>query len=90
MTIVGHKDDPRAQALFATARAFPARYKRLEWLDLREGKLPNPDVEYPDMGEPAAFACSNRICSYPSFNAEELEATVQQMAKLKPARTALD
>ena len=90
MTIVGHKDDPRAQALFATARAFPASYKRLEWLDLREGKLPNPDVEYPDMGEPAAFACSNRICSYPSFNAEELKTTVQQMAKLKPARTALD
>jgi hypothetical protein len=90
MTIVGHKDDPRAQALFATARAFPARYKRLEWLDPREGKLPNPDVEYPDMDEPAAFACSNRICSYPSFNAEELKATVQQMAKLKPARTALD
>jgi uncharacterized protein YyaL (SSP411 family) len=88
MTIVGHKDDPRAQALHATARAFPARYKRLEWLDLREGKLPNPDVEYPDLGEPAAFACSNRICSYPSFNAEELAATVKQMAKLKPARAA--
>jgi uncharacterized protein YyaL (SSP411 family) len=88
MTIVGHKDDPRAQALHATARAFPARYKRLEWLDLREGKLPNPDVEYPDLGEPAAFACSNRICSYPSFNAEELAATVKQMAKLKPSRAA--
>jgi uncharacterized protein YyaL (SSP411 family) len=90
MTIVGHKDDPRAQVLHATARAFPARYKRLEWLDLREGKLPNPDVEYPDLGEPAAFACSNRICSYPSFNADELAATVQQMAKLKPSRAALN
>ena len=88
MTIVGHKDDPRAQALHATARAFPARYKRLEWLDLREGKLPNPDVEYPDLGEPAAFACGDRICSYPSFNAEELAATVKQMAKLKPSRAA--
>jgi uncharacterized protein YyaL (SSP411 family) len=88
ITIVGHKDDHRAQALHATARAFPARYKRLEWLDLREGKLPNPDVEYPDLGEPAAFACSNRICSYPSFNAEELQATVLQMAKLKPSRAA--
>jgi uncharacterized protein YyaL (SSP411 family) len=88
MTIVGRKDDPRAQALHATARAFPARYKRLEWLDLREGKLPNPDVEYPDLGEPAAFACSNRICSYPSFSAEELAATVKQMAKLKPSRAA--
>ncbi|HLX17708.1 MAG TPA: DUF255 domain-containing protein [Bradyrhizobium sp.] len=90
MTIVGRKDDPRAQALHAFARALPARYKRLEWLDQREGKLPNPDVEYPDLGEPAAFACSNRICSFPSFNAEELQATVKQMAKLKPSRAALD
>lgn len=88
ITIVGAKDDPRAKTLHATARIFPARYKRLEWLDLREGKLPNPDVEYPDMGEPAAFACSNRICSYPSFNAEELKKTVEQMAKLKPVRAS--
>jgi uncharacterized protein len=90
MTIVGHKDDPRAQSLHALARAWPARYKRLEWLDLREGNLPNPDVEYPDLGEPAAFACSNRICSYPSFNAGELEATVKQMAKLRPSRASLN
>jgi uncharacterized protein YyaL (SSP411 family) len=90
VTIVGHKDDKRAQALHALARALPARYKRLEWLDLREGRLPNPDVEYPDLGEPAAFACSNRICSFPSFNAEELAATVKQMAKLKPQRAALN
>jgi len=90
MTIVGQKDDSRAQALHAFARAFPARYKRLEWLDLREGNLPNADVEYPDLGQPAAFACSNRICSYPSFSAEELQAYVQQMAKLKPSRASLN
>src|SRR5260221_11316887 len=90
MPIVGHKDAPRAQSLHSLARALPARYKRLEWLDLREGKLPNPDVEYPDLGEPAAFACSNRICSFPSFNAAELQATVKQMAKLKPTRAALN
>jgi uncharacterized protein len=90
MTIVGQKDDARAQALHAVARAFPARYKRLEWLDLREGNLPNADVEYPDLGEPAAFACSNRICSYPSFSAAELEATVKQMAKLRPSRASLN
>jgi uncharacterized protein YyaL (SSP411 family) len=90
MTVVGHKDDPRAQALHAVARAFPADYKRLEWLDLREGALPNSDVEYPDLGEPAAFACSNRICSYPSFSAEELQANVKQMARLKPSRAALN
>ena len=90
MTIVGRKDDLRAQALHAVARALPARYRRLEWLDPREGKLPNPDVEYPDLGEPAAFACSNRICSFPSFDAEELLANVKNMAKLKPSRAALD
>jgi uncharacterized protein YyaL (SSP411 family) len=90
MTIVGPRDEPRAQALHALARALPARYKRLEWLDWREGRLPNPDVEYPDLGEPAAFACSNRICSFPSFNAEELQATVKQMAKLKPSRASLN
>jgi len=90
MTIVGKKDDAKAKALHAVARAFPARYKRLEWLDLREGKLPNPDVEYPDLGEPAAFACSNKICSYPSFNAEELKKTVEQMDKLKAKRASLN
>ena len=83
-------DDARAQALHALARALPARYKRLEWLDLREGKLPNADGEYPDLGEPAAFACSNRICSFPSFTAEELQANVAQMAKLKPARASMN
>lgn len=88
MTIVGPKNDPRAETLHALARALPARYKRLEWLDSREGKLPNPDVEYPDLDQPAAFACSNRICSFPSFNAKELEETVKQMAKLKPSRAA--
>ncbi|MGY3488651.1 uncharacterized protein YyaL (SSP411 family) [Bradyrhizobium sp. USDA 4011] len=88
VTIVGHKDDTRAQRLHAIARALPARYKRLEWLDLREGRSPNPDVDYPDLGEPAAFACSNRICSFPAFSAAELQANVAQMAKLKPARAA--
>jgi uncharacterized protein YyaL (SSP411 family) len=90
MTGVGNKDDQRAQDLHASARALPAIYRRLEWLDLREGKLPNSDVEYPDLGEPAAFACSNRICSFPAFNAKELQANVEQMAKLKPARASLD
>ncbi len=90
ITIVGHKGDTQAMTLHAIARAYPARYKRLEWLDQREGPLPNPDVEYPDLGKAAAFACSNRICSYPSFSAAELQATVKQMAALRPRRAALD
>ena len=47
-------------------------------------------ARHPDLGQPAAFACSNRICSYPSFSAEELQANVQQMAKLKPSRASLN
>src|SRR4029453_19660727 len=47
MTIVGRKDDARAKSLHTLARALPARYKRLEWLDLREGKPTNPQFENP-------------------------------------------
>src|SRR5258708_10095615 len=80
MTIVGPKDEPRARALHVSARALPARYNRLEWSDLREGKFPNPDVEYPDLCEPAALACSNSICSLPLFIPDRLNASEHQIA----------
>lgn len=83
ITIVGHKDDPRAIELHAAARAYPARYKRLDWWDKREGNLPNPDVEYPELDQAAAFACTNRICSLPVFSVDELTDTVHRMLALK-------
>jgi hypothetical protein len=67
ITIVGAKDDPAAQALYATARQYPTRYLRIEWLDRREGPLPAADVEYPELPEAAAFACANGACSVPVF-----------------------
>lgn len=82
MTIVGGKDDPEARALHAMARALPTAYRRLDWWDTSEGPLTNPDVEYPDLGKPAAFACSGQICSLPTFSAAELKVTVAQMAAL--------
>ncbi|MGH6813142.1 MAG: hypothetical protein ACREDM_12670 [Methylocella sp.] len=60
ITIVGHKYDKDAAMLFAVARAFPARYERLEWWDTSEGPVTNPDVTYPELDKPAAFACANR------------------------------
>jgi hypothetical protein len=45
----------------------------------REGPLPNPDVQYPELEQPAAFACTNRICSQPVFDPAELGGTVTQM-----------
>jgi uncharacterized protein YyaL (SSP411 family) len=89
VTVVGHKDDPKARLLYAAARALPAVYKRLDWWDKRQGPLPNNDVEYPEMDEAAAFACSDHLCSYPpSTTAEELKAAVELMAKRRPSVSA--
>src|ERR1700747_1472456 len=49
LTIVGRKDDPAARALFQAAIGHRVTYKRVEWWDAREGKLPNADVEYPQL-----------------------------------------
>jgi uncharacterized protein len=86
ITIVGRKDDAAAQQLYVVARSFPAIYERLEWLDAREGPLPNADVEYPEMDKAAAFACAHHICSLPTFTAAELSATVAGMARVKTAQ----
>jgi uncharacterized protein YyaL (SSP411 family) len=66
VTIVGAKDDPRSAALYRAALAYPLVNKRAEWWDKREGKLANPDVDYPDFPDgPAAFACTSTFCSIP-------------------------
>lgn len=83
ITIVGYKDAPQAALLHKAGRAYPALYKRLDWWDTREGPLPNPDVQYPELDQPAAFACANRICSLPAFSAEELADNVKRMLSLR-------
>jgi uncharacterized protein YyaL (SSP411 family) len=79
ITVVGSKLTPEAGALHAAGLAFPALYKRIDWWDRREGPLPNPDVQYPELEQPAAFACTNRICSLPVFDPADLAQTVTQM-----------
>ena len=79
ITIVGHKDDATAQALHAAARAYPALYKRIDWWDTREGPLKNPDVTYPELDTAAAFVCTNKICSLPSFSTDEFAATMARL-----------
>ncbi len=79
LTIVGPKDDPAARQLFQAALAFPSSYKRLEWWDPSEGRLPNSDVQYPELKKSAAFICTNRTCSSPIFKAEELPAKVDKL-----------
>jgi uncharacterized protein len=72
ITVVGRKNDSTAQALFAAAIRQPITYKRIEWLDEREGALPNPDVGYPTLEKPAAFLCTDQACSAPVFAVDDL------------------
>ncbi|MBV8391547.1 MAG: thioredoxin domain-containing protein, partial [Alphaproteobacteria bacterium] len=79
VTIVGAKNDPAAQALYAAARRYPTRYLRIEWFDRKEGPLPAADVEYPEMDEAAAFACANGACSTPVFTPAKVAKIVAKV-----------
>jgi uncharacterized protein YyaL (SSP411 family) len=78
LTIVGHKDDPLAQALFKTAIAQTPMYKQVEWLDKREGKLPGTDIEFPELKTAAAFVCTGNLCSAPVFDVTALNDQIEQ------------
>jgi hypothetical protein len=82
LTIVGHKDDPAAQNLFSAALHYPSDYKRLEWWDVREGRLPNPDVQYPKLHRAAAFICTSHTCSPPIFDVDKLPERVDKLLSL--------
>ena len=79
ITIVGHKDNKQAQALYREALRYPGSYRRIEWWDKREGEMPNPDVQYPSLSQAAAFACSNQRCSLPVFNATDIHPMVDAL-----------
>jgi uncharacterized protein YyaL (SSP411 family) len=83
LTIVGQKDDPVAQNLFQAALRYPSSYKRVEWWDAREARLPNPDVQYPQLSRAAAFVCTGRACSPPIFKAEDVSGRVDKLSAAK-------
>jgi uncharacterized protein YyaL (SSP411 family) len=82
VTVVGGKDDPRSAALYGAALAYPLAYKRAEWWDKREGRLANPDVDYPDFPDgPAAFACTRNFCSLPVTDAAAIPAQLDRLQR---------
>lgn len=81
ITVVGGKSDSKAQALHAAALRYPAHYLRVDWWDRSQGPLPNPDVQYPKLSQPAAFACTDKACSSPVFKPARLAATVDALRK---------
>jgi uncharacterized protein len=76
ITVVGGKADPAARALHAEAVQFPAHYLQVDWWDRAEGPLPNPQIQYPQLTRPAAFACTGNSCSLPVFDPTALARTV--------------
>jgi uncharacterized protein YyaL (SSP411 family) len=81
LTVVGAKGATDAATLYAMARAHPDRYLRIEWWDRREGKLPNNEIEYPELDRAAAFACSQNFCSLPAFDAAEIADRIQAVSR---------
>jgi hypothetical protein len=54
-------------------------YKRLDWWDVGEGRLPNPDVQYPLAEKAVSFICTRHACSPPIFDPEKLLARVDKL-----------
>jgi len=81
LTIVGHKDDAAAQALFRTALRGAPPSSRIEWLDVREGPLPHNDVPFLEMPRAAAFLCAGATCSLPMSAPEKLADKLARLAR---------
>ncbi len=81
VTVVGPKDDPAAVALHRAALSYPTTFKRAEWWDKREGKLPNHDVNYPEYPRSAAFACTRNFCSLPVTDPAKVAAALDRLER---------
>ena len=88
MRVIQSWSDPAAQSLFAAALKYPSFYKRVEWWDTREGKLPNPDVQYPTLQRAAAYVCTERTCSAPIFKAGDVAEKVHKVLGLLDSKSA--
>jgi len=81
ITVIGPKEDPSTKALLTAALSYPSTYKRIEVWDRKEGPLPNPDVDYPEMKKPAAFTCVEGRCSAPVYDAQSVKALIERLLK---------
>jgi len=79
--VLGAKDDPVAQAMFAAALRLPDQHKLVEWWDRREGPAPRGEDIFPEMDQPAAFLCANGACSLPITTAAGLERKLAALGR---------
>jgi uncharacterized protein YyaL (SSP411 family) len=88
IAIVGRKNSREALALFQAAASYPSGYERLEWVDTREARMPNPDVQYPNLQRVAAFVCSDHTCSPPIYRPEQIRPQADEMNEVRIGITA--
>jgi uncharacterized protein len=77
ITVVGGKRDAAARELHSAALRYPSDYLQIDWWDRDEGRLPNPQIQYPPLDRAAAFACSATACSMPVYDAAGIEIAVR-------------
>jgi uncharacterized protein YyaL (SSP411 family) len=85
VTVVGRKDDPVAQAMFAAARRAPTANKLVEWWDRREGGPPRGESIFPDLPRASAYLCANGACSSPIPDAAAL---IKRLVKVMATTSA--
>jgi uncharacterized protein len=79
LTVVGAKDDTRAQALFRAVVRYPALFRWTEWWDAREEPLPRADVVYPRTARAAAFVCAKTACSLPVYEPDAVAGAADRL-----------
>ena len=84
VAIIGPKDDPAAQALFAAALRAPTAHKLVEWWDRREGAAPRGEDIYPQLPHAAAFVCDHGACSAPLAAPAALERRLERLQSAPP------
>lgn len=68
LTVVGGKADPAAFSLYRAALAYPAAYRRVDWVVPGAPPLPATRAEYPRLARAALFFCSGTKCSPPALD----------------------
>lgn len=77
ITIVGNKDDKAAKKLYDAALQYAPKNALIQWWDRREGKQPNPELEYPVLNKAAVYVCAKYRCSLPAFTPSQLQVLIQ-------------
>lgn len=78
ITIIGRSDDAAMTTLVNTARIYEPKGLVIKVFDVSNNKI-EIDKQYPVLDKPAAYICSKSKCSFPLFNAFELNSMIQRI-----------